>query len=81
MSGVCVDTALIAVFGSVSAAQISGQLTFFRPFVTPIPCRPKVRYNEGYRAPLDYLSPNDIDQFYEHHQSLIAIMRCERTLC
>ncbi|CAM9285762.1 unnamed protein product [Hapterophycus canaliculatus] len=35
----------------------------------------QVRYNDYDRAPLDYLSNDDIDQFYEHHQTLSAIIR------
>lgn len=35
----------------------------------------KVRYNDYDRAPLDYLSNEDIDSFYAHHQKLSAIIR------
>lgn len=36
----------------------------------------KVRHNDIHRAPLDYLSADDIDRFYEYHKSLTAIIRC-----
>lgn len=54
------------------------------PLPTLFPCcRPsdtflaKVRHNDIHRAPLDYLSADDIDRFYEYHKSLTAILRCE----
>ncbi|CAM9549273.1 unnamed protein product [Scytosiphon promiscuus] len=35
----------------------------------------QVRHNDYDRAPLDYLSNEDIDLFYEHHKTLSAIIR------
>ncbi|CAB1102385.1 unnamed protein product [Ectocarpus sp. CCAP 1310/34] len=35
----------------------------------------QVRYNDYDRAPLDYLSNEDIDRFYEYHASLSKIIR------
>lgn len=36
----------------------------------------KVRHNDYDRAPLDHLSNDDIDRFYEHHNALAKIIRC-----
>ena len=35
----------------------------------------KVRHNDYDRAPLDYLSNDDVDRFYDYHKSLSAIIR------
>ncbi|CAN0368975.1 unnamed protein product, partial [Scytosiphon promiscuus] len=35
----------------------------------------QVRHNDYDRAPLDYLSNEDVDLFYEHHKTLSAIIR------
>eukprot|EP00752_Nemacystus_decipiens_P009969 g8891.t1 len=35
----------------------------------------QVRHNDYDRAPLDYLSNDDVDRFYEYHKSLSAIIR------
>ncbi|CAM9264368.1 unnamed protein product [Pylaiella littoralis] len=35
----------------------------------------QVRHNDYDRAPLDYLSTDDVDRFYEHHTSLSKIIR------
>lgn len=74
-SGNCFLTLAFVTYGSAYRCRFLPSLIVRLSYRDTNRCFAKVRHNDYDRAPLDGLSNDDIDRFYEHHKSLSALLR------